>query len=186
MLVLTASLFWALWDEDIGQRPWKTFQNEWKTRYSAFLKNAHSQSDTSEKEVESNPEYLALKQSYESVAKDAAPRIREINEKLRDLGAQILAVQNTFTDRRAYVSASTYAIETETSASSKQSKQKDLDKYKQEVATVEFPDGSKKGFTYPQLEETYNELRNERTSLSVELGDAVKPVNERKERLDAY
>jgi cytochrome c551/c552 len=186
MLLLTGTLFWALWDEDIGQRPWKAFQNEWKTRYSVFLKNAHSQSNTSEKEVESNPEYLALKQAYASAAQEAAPRIKEINEKLRDLGAQILAVQNTFTDRRAYVSASTYAIETETSASSKRSKQSDLAKYEQEVTTVNYPDGSKKTYDYPHLEETYNELRNERTALSAELGELIKPVNEQKAKVDAY
>jgi cytochrome c551/c552 len=186
MLVLTATLFWALWDEDFGQRPWKAFQNEWKTRYSAFLKNAHSQSDSSEKEVKSNPEYLALKESYDRAAQEAAPRIKEINEKLRDLGAQILAVQNTFTDRRAYVSASTYAIETETSSSSKQSKQRDLAKYEQEVTTVNYPDGSRKTYDYPHLEETYNDLRNERTALSAELGELIKPVNEQKAKLDAY
>src|SRR5579863_4570910 len=186
MLVLMASLFWALWDEDFGQRPWKAFQNEWKTRYSAFLKNAHSLSDTSEKEVESNPEYVALKKSYEEASQAAAPRIKEINEKLRDLGAQILAVQNTFTDRRAYVSASTYAIETETSDSSKQSKQRALEKYEQEVTTVNYPDGSKKTYDYPHLEETYNDLRNERTALSAELGELIKPVNEQKAKLDAY
>jgi cytochrome c551/c552 len=186
MLVLTASLFWALWDEDFGQRPWKAFQNEWKTRYSAFLKNAHSQSNTSEKEVESNPEYTALKKSYEEASQAAAPRIKEINEKLRDLGAQILAVQNTFTDRRAYVSASTYSIETETSASSKQSKQAALAQYEQEVTTVSYPDGSKKTYDYPHLEETYNDLRNERTALSAELGELIKPVNEQKAKLDAY
>jgi cytochrome c551/c552 len=186
MLVLMVTLFWALWDEDFGQRPWKAFQNEWKTRYSAFLKNAHSQSDSSEKEVVSNPDYLALKQSYDQASQEAAPRIKEINEKLHDLGAQILAVQNTFTDRRAYVSASTYAIETETSDSSKQSKQQDLDKYKQEVTTVKYPDGSSKTYDYPHLEETYNELRNERTALSAELGELIKPVNEQKAKLDAY
>jgi cytochrome c551/c552 len=186
MLVLVATLFWALWDEDFGQRPWKAFQNEWKSRYSAFLKNAHSQSNTSEKEVESNPEYLALKQAYERASQDAAPRIKEINEKLRDLGAEILAVQNTFTDRRAYVSASTYAIETETGDSSKQSKQRDLDKYKQEVTTVHYPDGSSKTYDYAHLEETYNELRNERTALSAELGELIKPVNEQKANVDAF
>src|SRR5580658_2459612 len=186
MLVLMATLFWALWDEDFGQRPWKAFQNEWKTRYSAFLKNAHSQSNTSEKEVESDPEYLALKQAYERASQDAAPRIKEINEKLRDLGAELLAVQNTFTDRRAYVSASTYAIETETSDSSRQSKQGDLDKYKQEVTTVKYPDGSSKTYDYPHLEETYNDLRNERTALSAELGELIKPVNEQKAKLDAF
>src|SRR5271170_6772267 len=186
MLVLTATLFWALWDEDIGQRPWKAFQNEWKTRYSTFLKNAHSQSNTSQKEVESNPEYQALKESYDQASQGAAPRIKEINEKLRDLGAELLAVQNTFTDRRAYVSASTYAIETETSDSSRQSKQRDLDKYKQEVTTVKYPDGSSKTYDYPHLEETYNELRNERTALSAELGELIKPVNEQKTKMDAY
>jgi cytochrome c551/c552 len=186
MLVLMATLFWALWDEDFGQRPWKAFQNEWQTRYAAFLKNAHSQSNTSEKEVESNPEYLALKQAYERASQDAAPRIKEINVRLRDLGAEILAVQNTFTDRRAYVGASTYAIETETSDSSRQSKQRELDKYKQEVTTVKYPDGSSKTYDYPHLEETYNELRNERTALSAELGELIKPVNEQKAKLDAF
>src|SRR5580658_10188175 len=76
MLVLIATLFWALWDEDFGQRPWKTFQNEWKVRYSAFLKNARSSSSSSEKDVESNPEYQALKQNYDRAAQDAAPRIK--------------------------------------------------------------------------------------------------------------
>ena len=38
MLILMATLLWALWDEDFGQRPWKAFQQEWKGRYSEFLK----------------------------------------------------------------------------------------------------------------------------------------------------
>jgi cytochrome c551/c552/transcription termination factor NusB len=186
VIVLMATLFWALWDEDFGQRPWKTFQQEWKTRYSAFLKTARSQSSASQKDVEAAPEYQAVKLSYEQASQSAGPRIKEINEKLRDVGAKILAVQSVFTDRRAYVNASTYDIETETSPSAKQRKQRNLDAYKQEVATVEFPDGSKKQYTFPQLEETYNELRNERTSLSAELGELIKPVNDQKEKLDAY
>src|SRR5690348_178273 len=165
-----ATLFWALWDEDFGQRPWKAFQQEWKNRYSAFLKTARSQSNASQKDVETAPEYQVVKLSFEQANQSAAPRVKEINEKLRDLSGKILAVQNVFTDRRAYVNASTYDIETETSSSAKQRKQRKLEAYKQEVATVEFPDGSTQKFNFPQLEETYNELRNERTSLSAELG----------------
>jgi cytochrome c551/c552 len=186
VIVLMATLFWALWDEDFGQRPWKNFQQEWKTRYSAFLKSARSQSSASQKDIEAASEYQAVKLSYEKASKNAAPRVREINEKLRDIGAKILAVQNVFTDRRAYVNASTYDIETETGNSAKQRKQRNLDAYKQEVTTVEFPDGSKQKYNFPQLEETYNELRNERTALSAELGDLIKPVNQQKEKLDAY
>jgi cytochrome c551/c552 len=186
MIVLTASLFWALWDEDFGQRPWKAFQHEWKDRYSAFLKTARSTSAQSEKEVEGNSDYQTLKRDYDQANQQAAPRTKEINEKLRMLSAKILAVQNIFTDRRAYVNALTYDIETTTSASSKQSKLKDLEKYEQKTAVVEYPDGSKATYTYPQLEETYNDLKTERAQLSAELGELIKPVSDRKAKLDAY
>jgi cytochrome c551/c552 len=186
VIVLMGTLFWALWDEDFGQRPWKTFQNEWKTRYSSTLKNARSQSGTAQKEVESSAEYQTLKKAYDQASQTAAPRIKEINERLRDLSGKILAVQNVFTDRRAYVNASTYDIETETSSSGKQRKQRNLDEYKKEIATVEYPDGSKQRYTFPQLEDVYNELKAERTKLSTELGGLIKPVNEQKERVDSY
>ena len=186
MIVLMATLFWALWDEDFGQRPWKSFQQEWKNRYSAFLKTAETQSSSSQKDVQNAPGYQAVKLAYDQASQNAAARMKEINEKLRDVGAKILAVQNVFTDRRAYVNASTYDIETESSASAKQRKQRNLEAYKQEVTTVEFPDGSRKQYNFPQLEETYNELRDERTRLSAELGELIKPVNEQKEKLDTY
>ena len=186
MVLLMASLFWALWDEAFGQRPWKAYQHEWVDRYSTFLKTARSTSAASEKEVESNGDYLTLKQDYDQANQQATPRMKEINEQLRALSAKILAVQNVFTDRRAYVNALTYNIETDPSASSKQSKLKDLDKYKQETAAVEYPDGSKASYTFPQLEETYNDLKAQRTALSAELGEVIKPVSERKAKLDAY
>jgi hypothetical protein len=74
MIILTVSLFWALWDEDFGQRPWKAFQQEWKDRYSTFLKTARSSSAQSEKEVEGNSDYQKLKQDYEQAFQQAAPR----------------------------------------------------------------------------------------------------------------
>ena len=63
MVLLMATLFWALWDEDFGQRPWKKFQQEWKGRYSAFLNSARSKSNNSEKEVEGSSDYQQLKQA---------------------------------------------------------------------------------------------------------------------------
>src|SRR5215467_10371893 len=134
------TLFWALWDEDFGQRPWKYFQQAWKDRYLAFLISARSKSSASQSDVENSRQYQTLKTEYESAMRETSPRVREINEKLHDLSAKILAVQNIFTDRRAYVTALTYSIETETSGSSRQRKQKALSQYKQEVTSVAFPD----------------------------------------------
>ena len=186
VVVLIGTLFWALWDEDFGQRPWKSFQQEWKDRYLSFLSSASSKSSSSQNDVENSPQYQTLKTAYDSSMKDSSPRIREINEKLHGLSGNILAAQNVFTDRRAYVTALTYGIETETSAPSRQRKQKALSQYKQEVTSVTFPDGSRQDYNYDQLEETYNDLKSERTKLSTELGELLKPLNEQKEKLDAY
>src|SRR5580658_10140456 len=186
MVILMATLFWALWDEAWTQRPWKAFQGQWKDRYSAFLNTARSKSATSETDVEKNPPYVALKQDYEKAYQNSKAQAEEARKKLDDASARLLAVQSVFTDRRAYVNALTYELETSTSASAKASKQKEIDSYKAEPATVEFPDGTKKKFTFPQLEETYNQIRDERTQLSLELGGVLKPVTAAKAKMDEY
>src|SRR5712672_724830 len=185
-VILMATLFWALWDEAWGQRPWKALQENWKDRYSAFLNTSRSKSATSEKDVEQNPDYAALKQAYDKTYQDSKAQGDEARRKLDDANARLLAVQSVFTDRRAYVNALTYELETSTSDSAKASKRKEIDKYKNEQATVEYPDGSKQKYTFPQLEEKYNEIRDERTKLSLELGDVLKPVTAAKAKMDEY
>src|SRR5579871_2564151 len=185
-IILVITLFWALWDEAWGQRPWKAFQETWKTRYSAYLNTARSKSATSQKDVESDPDYATLKQAYEKAYQDSKAQGEEVRKKLDDASARLLAVQSVFTDRRAYVNALTYELETSESASAKASKQREIDKYKAEKATVEFPDGSRKQFTFKELEETYNGIRDEKTRLSLELGDAGKPVTEARAKMDEY
>src|SRR5579862_5568857 len=186
IVILMATLFWALWDEAWGQRPWKAFQEQWKDRYPAFLNTARSKSVTSENGVEKNPDYIALTQAFDKASQDTKAQAAEARGELDDTNARLLAVQSVFTDRRAYVNALTYELETSTSGSSKASKQKDIDSYKAEQATVEFPDGTKQKFTFPQLEETYNEIRDERTKLSLELGDVLKPVTAARAKMDEY
>ncbi|MGA9511779.1 MAG: hypothetical protein WBV55_24365, partial [Candidatus Sulfotelmatobacter sp.] len=83
-VILMATLFWALWDEAWGQRPWKAFQEHWKTRYSAFLNTARSKSATSETDVENNPDYVALKQAYQKTYQDSKPEADEARKTLDD------------------------------------------------------------------------------------------------------
>ncbi len=117
MVILVATLFWALWDEAWGQRPWKAFQEQWKTRYSAFLNTARSKSVTSEKDVEQNPDYATLKQAYDKIYQDSKAQAVAARKAVDDASARLLAVQGVFTDRRAYVNAISYEIETSTSPS---------------------------------------------------------------------
>jgi cytochrome c551/c552 len=186
MLILMATLFWALWDEAFGQRPWKAFQHEWQQRYSAFLNTAESKSEKSQKDVTQNPEYQQLEKAYEEAAAAAKPRRDELQKQIADLSAQILAVQNVFTDRRAYVNALTYQMETDPSASGKQSKQKEINENKAEVSPVDFPDGRREKYNFAQLEEKYNKLKDERTKLNAELGDVLKPVTAASVAMSTY
>ncbi len=185
-VLLIATLFWALWDEAWGERPWKAFQDQWKVRYSAFLNSTRSTSLRSQSTVEHDAQYVALKQDYSNAYEAEKGKAEEVRSKLDDANARLLAVQSVFTDRRAYVNALTYEFETSTSASEKASKQKQIDAYKAELATVELPDGSRKQFNFPQLEETYNDIRNEKTQLSLELGDVLKPSTDAKTKMDEY
>jgi len=185
-IILIVTLFWALWDEAWGQRPWKAFQETWKQRYSAFLNTARTNSQTSEKGVEKDPEYAELAAAVKKASDNSAAAAKQARDKLDDASARLLAVQSVFTDRRAYVNALTYELETSESKSGKESKAKEIREYKDKKATVEFPDGTRKEFNFDELEKTYNDIRDERTKLSLELGDVLKPVTAAKAKLDEY
>jgi len=186
MVLLMATLLWALWDEAFGQRPWKAYQHEWKQRYSALLKTDRSRFAQEQKEVQQSPDYQALIQAADEADRQARPQRDAIQKQLTSLNAEILAVQSVFTDRRAYVNALTYEMETDNSASGKKSKQEDIDDYKKKLATVEFPDGHREKYTFPQLEEKYNDLKAERTKLSAQLGELIKPVSAASTKASQY
>ncbi|MBA3913002.1 MAG: c-type cytochrome [Acidobacteriales bacterium] len=186
MALLMVCLFWALWDEAYGQRPWKGFQRTWKDRYTAFLSTAKSKSAKSLDSVEHDPDYQQLQQNYKQASAAAEPHRKELQARITDLSAQILAVQNVFTDKRAYVNSLTYQLETSESGKEKNSKKKEIEDYKNETWVVEFPDGHKEKFNYRQLEDKYNSLKDERTKRSAELGDVLKPVTEANTKLLNY
>ncbi|MGH9498890.1 MAG: c-type cytochrome [Terriglobales bacterium] len=186
MVILMATLFWALWDEGYGQRPWKAFQHTWQTRYTAVLDKTISKSEASQAAVESSPDYQALKRVYDQAEEETKAPAAKIKEELADANGKLLAVRSVFTDRRAYVNAINYDIETSTSASSRKSLKQKLTEYEREPATVEFPDHSRKQYTFPQLEEAFNEANAEKTKLSLALGEVLKPVTAANTKMLAY
>lgn len=185
-VLLVATLFWALWDENYGQRPWKKYQEEFRLRYSRFLTNARSQSAKSQEETEQSPEYQKLEDAYRQANEAAEPRAKQIRDKLHIISANLLAVQSVFTDKRAYTNAIIYQIETSTSESAKKNKQQELEQFKARQTSVAMPDGSVKRLNYDQLEKLYNDLRQEKTDASLELGEVLKPVTEAQEKRDQY
>ena len=186
-VILMATLFWALWDEAWGQRPWKAFQEQWKTRYTAFLNTAKSKSAR-----------LGNRRREESRLCRAQASLRKGLSGFQSRRPKKPARSSTTPAPaclRCKASSPTAApTSTRSPTNSKPapaipprpaSKRK-LMHTRAKQATVEFPDGSRKKFTFPQLEEKYNEIRDERTKLSLELGDVLKPVTAAKAKMDEY
>jgi cytochrome c551/c552 len=186
MVILMVTLFWALWDEAYGQRPWKAYQREWQTRYMALLQKTTSKSEASQTSVEASSDYKELQRAYQQAEEQSKEPAAKIKEQLADANGRLLAVRSVFTDRRAYVNALTYDIETSTSASGKKKLQKELAEYENEPATVVFPDQTRKKYTFKELEEAFNEANAEKTKLSLQLGEVLKPVTEANTKLQAY
>jgi cytochrome c551/c552 len=186
MALLMGTLFWALWDEAYGQRPWKAYQHAWQSRYLALLSKESPKSAAAQSAIEKNADYEALQRAYDQVEQQTSAQVKQITERLADANGKLLAVRSVFTDRRAYVNALNYDVETETSASAKKRIQRDLADYENELATVEFPDHTKKQYNFKQLEEAFNEANAEKNRLSLELGSVLKPVTEAGAKMQAY
>ncbi len=176
-ILLVASLFWALWDEAYGERPWKHFQNEFQARYSAYLKTIRSDSSKDEKDIKETAEYKELENSRKAAEAQAKPAEDQIHKKLDDLNNQLAAVQGVFTDARAHVTAAVYEIETSGSASSRDRKLKDLDAYKQKKQFV-VPGEQGQEYSFLELEAKYNDLKTRKADAILELSEADKPVKD--------
>ncbi|HSA93847.1 MAG TPA: hypothetical protein VLE48_12615 [Terriglobales bacterium] len=186
-VLMIGSLFWALWDEAYGQRPWKLFQDEFKARYGSFLGRLRTQSEESEAAIRQEPEYKKLAASLEAAQQQAAPQIKELNQKLEQMAAKIAAVQAVFTEAKAWADAETYQVEITADAQAKERKRQRVEEWKNKKQhSVEIPGEGKQVFDYHQLEDKYNELKAERSRLTLELADVLKPVNEIRDQAAAY
>ncbi len=185
-VLLMGTLFWALWDEAYGQRPWRTYQNEFQTRYSRLLEQVRSQATTSERELQNSADYKRLNASYEQAVRDSTGHQKELESQLASVNADLMAAQSVFTDRRAYVNYLTYTLEHETTAASKQKVQQQIDQYERAQVSVSFPGGKTEQLNFPQLQDRYNGLRDRKTSISTQLGDVLKPVTASRQAFDTW
>jgi len=193
-VLLIGTLFWALWDEAYGQRPWKFYQSEFKKRYTAFLATARSQSEASTKEIASSGEYQKLEEEAKA-AKDASrPHETEIQKKIADVDRRMAVVLALYTDVKARIGADTYSVESGTFDPDTSRVEKDHDKEVKELEkkksepryTIDLPDEKGKKYSYNQLEEKYLDLKNQKAALVNELAEAQKAWKELEARRDAY
>ncbi|HYE65687.1 MAG TPA: hypothetical protein VD966_08890, partial [Pyrinomonadaceae bacterium] len=191
-LLLTAVLAWSLYDEIIGQRPWKGIQREFADRYNAYLRSIRGRARQTEREVKESPEYQQLADDAKAAQEAAEPRKQEIDRDVRVIDDQLAAITDAFQDIRGRIAVVNYEIETAESESAKKKKLQEATDIKQEAATIYMPagDGSQKieeqKLTYPQIEKLYNDLKEQKARLLVERGELLKEYNELAKKRDDY
>jgi cytochrome c551/c552 len=192
VLLLTGSLVWALYDESYGQRPWKGIQREFVSRYTRYLKSIKANSGKSEEEIKSSPEYQALDEDAKAALEKVQPRIKEIDEQVPKIQAQLDAVTDPFQNQRGRLMVINYNMETAGSGSAKQKYAKQADAKKQERVAVEMPasDGAGKPavqkLNYTELEKLFNDLRDQKATLLSEKADLLKTPGELAKKRDDY
>lgn len=162
-LLLTLSLAWALYDEALGQRPWKGIQKQFVSRYIRYLKSIKPQAGKTEKEVKESPEYQELDAEAQAALERVKPEVAEIDQKVVHVQQQLDAVTEPFQNQRGRLTVISYNIETST-GSAKEKYRKQAEDKKKETVAVEMPADGGTGTTvarmdYDTLEHTYNDLR---------------------------
>ena len=99
-LLLTISLAWALYDEALGQRPWKGIQKEFVSRYSRYLRSIKPQAGKTEAELKESPEYQELEAQAQAALEQVKPETTEIDRKVAQIQRQLDAVTDPFQNQR--------------------------------------------------------------------------------------
>jgi len=189
-LLLVITLIWSLWDEVVGQRPWRSYQRDFVSKYEEYLDTAKEKQGRSEKEIISSPEYQKLNDEYKREKEAADEKTNPIDEQSKRVDAKLTAVTTPFTDARSWIVAKTYEVEVAASESSKNSIRAAIEKRKQEKIDFTMPNDQgqeeEKSMTFPELEALYNSLRDEKARLGAERVQATQARDAAQKKRDVY
>ena len=192
VLLLIASLAWALYDETYGQRPWKGAQQEFVQRYTRYLKSIRKQAGTTEKEVKESAEYQQLEEEAKAARERIDPRKKEIERDVKKTEEKLAAVTDPFQNARGQITVINYKVETAPNETKKNSLRQQVAQKKQEKTTIYLPadDSSnktvKQELNYTELEELYNGLKDKKAKLLSENAELIKEPTELDKKRTEY
>jgi mono/diheme cytochrome c family protein len=189
-LLLIVSLFWALWQEFVGLRPWRGYQRTFSSAYRNFLEKEIPKRKQAEDAIRAASEYQKLDQAVADAQKIADPQVKKIDESLHFLDRRLAALSPTFITARGEVTALIYQVEIAGSDSSRKSRQKDVDTAKKGPFKAELPteDGrvEKKEFNYDELVAEFDSLKARKAQLTVERAQVLKNAGDARKLRDDY
>lgn len=190
-LLLLLSAGWALYDEGFGQRPWRPMQREFVKRYTAYLRSIRKSAGQSENEIKQTPEYQQLDEEAKASLDKVKPDVAEIDKKVSAIQAKLDAVTDPFQNQRGRIVVITFKLETSRKGSIWERVYKSqLDSKKKEQVAVDLPDENGKTtrqkLDFAQLEQMFNDLREEKAKYQGEKAELMKEPSELGKKRDEY
>ena len=190
-LLLILTLIWSLYDEVLGQRPWKQYQKDFVSLYSDYLdQEARPKQKKDEQSVKESPEYNELNQKVMQAEEAARPRLAEITAQTSRIDQQISDITPPFQDARSWLAAKTYELETTESESGKNSIRNAIAEKKAEKISFEMHndagDLEEKELTFTELENLYNSLVNKKGQLTSDFIKLNQPIVEARKSRDDF
>jgi len=190
-LLMTISIAWALYDEAFGQRPWKSMQREFVSRYTRYLDSIKGNAGKSEAEIKESPEYQQLDDAAKAAREEIQAEEKEIDAKVASAQRKLDAITDPFQNQRGRLTVINYNIETAHGDSAKKRYQDQAKAKRDEVVKIDMPsdDGSSvktESFNYAQLETLYDKLREEKASNLALKAEKLKRPTELAKKRDDY
>jgi cytochrome c551/c552 len=189
--ILLLTVAWSLYSEFFGLRPWRTYQNRFRTLYSNYLQKQIAQRRAAEQALYKTPDYQKLKAAVDTAGRAVLPSDREISAQIDLLDRQRAILTPDFQDARGKVGALTYQLEQipESDKSAKASKLKDLNEARAFTYTLNWPtaNGTElRKFNYDDLNNTFTGIMSQKAALVAKRGDQDKSAKDAQESLDAF
>jgi cytochrome c1 len=192
MLLLLASLVWAIYDEVEIMRPYKEYQARFSAYYTGFLMELQPQQAAREDEIRQSPEYQELEGELSTAEQAVRARIAEIDREVgRGVVPRMTAARGAFQILRSEIDAQRYLIEVSHDEGEKESLREDIEEIRSRVVEVELPLADGSGETeelelqYEQLEAEFLGMQERRTALQAERLEALAEANRLRAERDA-
>ncbi|MGB6822310.1 MAG: hypothetical protein WBE21_09540, partial [Candidatus Acidiferrales bacterium] len=194
VFVLLLCVTWSFYAEFIGLRPWRSYQSRFASSYSVYLQKQLRARRAAEKTVYSSPDYQKLSAALQQAEAAANPQDAAIQQQIALIDEQRAAVLPSFQEDRSLVGSLIYDYEivpnTSSYRSEKQSKLKEMQDAEAKTYTVDWPqaDGTtvEKKLNYDQLNDTFNQLLDQKAQLTAKEGDVDKPVKDAQDAMAKY